>query len=48
MGDPPDIGPKGPVPVGRLPNGVLLCSHHHHLIHKEQWQIEVAAEIPWN
>ncbi|MDQ4047620.1 MAG: HNH endonuclease [Actinomycetota bacterium] len=28
-------------------NGVLLCSHHHHLIHKEQWQIEVTAEIPW-
>lgn len=28
-------------------NGVLLCSHHHHLIHKEQWQIEVRAEIPW-
>jgi hypothetical protein len=28
-------------------NGVLLCSHHHHLVHKEQWQIEVTAEIPW-
>lgn len=28
-------------------NGVLLCSHHHHLIHKGQWQIEVTAEIPW-
>lgn len=28
-------------------NGVLLWSHHHHLTHKEQWQIEVAAEIPW-
>lgn len=34
----------GPTGTG---NGVLLCSHHHHLIHKEQWQIEVTAEIPW-
>ena len=22
-------------------NGTLLCSHHHHLIHKEQWTIHV-------
>ncbi|HEX9229754.1 MAG TPA: DUF222 domain-containing protein, partial [Arthrobacter sp.] len=22
-------------------NGVMLCSHHHHLIHKEQWTIHV-------
>ncbi|WP_354260034.1 DUF222 domain-containing protein [Arthrobacter sp. OAP107] len=28
-------------------NGVLLCSHHHHLIHKEHWSIEVANEVPW-
>ena len=28
-------------------NGVLLCSHHHHLIHKEHWTIEVTNEIPW-
>jgi hypothetical protein len=28
-------------------NGTLLCSHHHHLIHKEQWIIQVRAEIPW-
>ncbi len=28
-------------------NGVLLCSHHHHLIHKEQWTIQVRTGIPW-
>lgn len=28
-------------------NGVLLCSHHHHLIHKEEWHIQVQAGVPW-
>ena len=28
-------------------NGTLLCSHHHHLIHKEQWHIQVKTGIPW-
>jgi hypothetical protein len=28
-------------------NGTLLCSYHHHLIHKEQWTIQVRAGIPW-
>ena len=28
-------------------NGALLCSSHHHLIHKEQWQIQVKTGIPW-
>jgi len=28
-------------------NGTLLCSHHHHLIHKEQWTIRMRAGIPW-
>jgi hypothetical protein len=28
-------------------NGVLLCTHHHHLIHKEQWKIHVKNGIPW-
>lgn len=27
-------------------NGVLLCSHHHHIIHKELWTITVAHGIP--
>ncbi|MBB6403537.1 HNH endonuclease signature motif containing protein [Arthrobacter sp. AZCC_0090] len=34
----------GPTSVG---NGVLLCSHHHHLIHKEEWHIQVQAGVPW-
>ncbi|MDQ4047161.1 MAG: HNH endonuclease [Actinomycetota bacterium] len=28
-------------------NGVLLCTHHHHLIHKEHWQIHIKTGIPW-
>ncbi|MCZ9880541.1 HNH endonuclease signature motif containing protein [Arthrobacter sp. B2a2-09] len=28
-------------------NGTLLCSHHHHLIHKEDCQIQVRNGIPW-
>jgi hypothetical protein len=28
-------------------NGTLLCSHHHHLIHKEQWTIQMRSGIPW-
>ncbi|MDV8150121.1 HNH endonuclease signature motif containing protein [Arthrobacter sp. B10-11] len=28
-------------------NGTLLCSHHHHLIHKEQWQIRIQTGVPW-
>ena len=28
-------------------NGALLCSHHHHLIHKEHWTIHTRAGIPW-
>ncbi|MHC6220949.1 HNH endonuclease signature motif containing protein [Arthrobacter sp. MMS24-S77] len=28
-------------------NGTLLCSHHHHLIHKEDWRIQVRNQIPW-
>ena len=27
-------------------NGVLLCSHHHHLIHKEQWKITTTHNTP--
>ncbi|WP_087871864.1 HNH endonuclease signature motif containing protein [Arthrobacter globiformis] len=34
----------GPTSTG---NGVLLCSYHHHLIHKENWTIEVTNEVPW-
>ena len=28
-------------------NGTLLCSHHHHLIHKEHWSIQIRTGIPW-
>ncbi|MGW9413867.1 DUF222 domain-containing protein [Arthrobacter cupressi] len=28
-------------------NGTLLCSHHHHVIHKEQWKITVKAGAHW-
>jgi hypothetical protein len=28
-------------------NGTLLCSHHHHVIHKEHWSIQMRTGIPW-
>ncbi|WP_461172454.1 HNH endonuclease [Arthrobacter sp. Z1-9] len=28
-------------------NGALLCSGHHHLIHKEQWTITIINGTPW-
>ncbi len=28
-------------------NGALLCSHHHHLIHKEQWTVQLRSGVPW-
>jgi hypothetical protein len=30
-----------------LLNGVLLCSAHHHLLHREGWDIHVIDNIPW-
>ncbi|MDP5225771.1 MULTISPECIES: HNH endonuclease signature motif containing protein [Arthrobacter] len=28
-------------------NGVLLCSHHHHLMHQEEWELRMCSGIPW-
>jgi hypothetical protein len=28
-------------------NAALLCSHHHHVIHKELWTIQIRTGIPW-
>ena len=30
-----------------LLNGVLLCSAHHHLVHREGWDIQVINNVPW-
>ncbi|GAA2177890.1 hypothetical protein GCM10009784_30190 [Arthrobacter parietis] len=28
-------------------NGILLCSHHHHLIHQNEWTIQIPDRLPW-
>ena len=30
-----------------LQNGVLLCSKHHHEVHRNNWMIEVRGDVPW-
>jgi hypothetical protein len=30
-----------------IDNGALLCSAHHHLVHKEQWTITTRNGTPW-
>jgi len=30
-----------------LQNGVLLCSKHHHEIHRNNWMIEIRGDVPW-
>jgi len=30
-----------------LSNGILLCSRHHHAIHRDGWQVEVHDNVPW-
>jgi hypothetical protein len=28
-------------------NGCMLCSWHHHLIHQEDWRIDISTGTPW-
>jgi hypothetical protein len=30
-----------------LKNGILLCSHHHHRVHDDGWDIHIRDNIPW-
>ena len=30
-----------------LINGILLCSKHHHEVHRNNWTIEVRDNVPW-
>jgi hypothetical protein len=30
-----------------LSNGVLLCSMHHHRVHRDEWEIRVTDDVPW-
>lgn len=30
-----------------LDNGILVCSRHHHDIHRDNWGIEVIDNVPW-
>ena len=36
-----DVGPTD------LDNGILLCSHHHHRVHDDGWDIRVHDNTPW-
>ena len=44
----PTTSPTGPTAdTTGTENGTLLCSHHHHVIHKEHWTIQIRTGIPW-
>ncbi|MGG7465096.1 DUF222 domain-containing protein [Plantibacter sp. YIM 135347] len=30
-----------------LDNGILLCTHHHHRVHADGWEIRVRDQVPW-
>ena len=34
----------GPTDLG---NGILLCTHHHHDVHRQRWEIEIIDNVPW-
>ena len=43
----PTTSPTGPAAEPPEPsNGTLLCSHHHHVIHKEHWTIQMQHRDP--
>ena len=33
--------------ASNLQNGILLCSKHHHEVHRNNWMIEVRGNVPW-
>lgn len=41
------IGPWARGGVTGVGNGTLLCSHHHHLLHQNDWSIGMIHGIPW-
>ena len=44
----PTTSTTGPAAAPPAPTtATLLCSHHHHVIHKEHWSIQVRTGIPW-
>ena len=30
-----------------LDNGILLCSRHHHTLHRDGWEVKVEDNVPW-
>jgi hypothetical protein len=28
-------------------NGILLCSMHHHRVHRDGWGIRITDSVPW-
>ncbi|MBC7723299.1 MAG: L-rhamnose mutarotase [Burkholderiaceae bacterium] len=30
-----------------LANGILLCTHNHHMVHRQGWDIRVIDNVPW-
>ena len=30
-----------------MSNEILLCTHHHHDVHRQRWEIEIIDNVPW-